>query len=350
MPQTSENRDIYLSQVHQLKQLQKVDDIIYDEKKVLDQAPKDLQELEDRFSRVVQQRNRIQEKLSHLHEQELRLKRETEEESERLRKSKDKLMASGNEREYNAVTREIDTLEKMAQPREDERVALLDELKTQNILFEENEHEYVDLKARVESRRVTLEESLKKANARLRQLDRDRVACSRDIPKPIFQRYEFIRERLEHPVIVPLKDCICPSCHIAVPPQTYNDLLRGGQIMSCPNCQRLIVSYEDYIADDPEEQARAAAERETLGIRSGHKKTAACRSAALEREYKDEKDDVEFGATPNDDDDLYMGSSIESDRLNNMSRMADVSDLADMSETTGLSDIGADGDDGDKND
>ncbi len=350
MPQTSENRDIYLSQVHQLKQLQKVDDIIYDEKKVLEQAPKDLKELEDRFARVEQQRNHIQEKLAHLREQELRVKRETEEESERLRKSKDKLMASGNEREYNAVTREIDALEKMAQPREDERVRMLDELKTQTALFEENEQEYVDLRTQVESRRVSMEETLKKAGARLRQLDRDRVACSREIPKPIFQRYEFIRERLEHPVIVALKDCICPSCHIAVPPQTYNDLLRGGQIMSCPNCQRLIVSYEDYIADDPEEQARAAAERESMGSRPGHKKTAAGRSAALERDYKDEKEDVEFGSTPDDlDDDLHMGSSIDSE-LSNMSRMADVSDLADMSETTGLSEIGADGEDSDKND
>lgn len=330
MPQTSENRDIYLSQIHQLKQLQKVDDIIYEENKVLNQAPKELEELQDKFARVEAQRVRIQDKLTHLHEQEVRLARETEEESERLRKSKDKLMATGNEREFNAVNREIGNLEKMAVPREDERIALLEELKTQNALLEENEVEYIDLKTQVETRQVTMHEILEKAKKRVADLEEQRRQCSQDIPRPIFQRYEFIRERLEHPVIVALKDTICPSCHIAVPPQTFNDLLRGGQIMSCPNCQRLIVSYDDYIADDPEAIAARAEESEQSTARLAHKKASAGRSAALEREYKEDREDVDFGsATDELDDDLHMGNSIESD-LNSMSRMADVSDLDDM--------------------
>lgn len=350
MPQNSDNRDIYLSQVHQLKELQKVDDKIHDVKVTLDQAPKDLQDLEAKFANKELQRARIQDKLDHLREQEIRLNRESEEEVERLRKSKDKLMATGNEREYNAVTREIDNIEKMAQPREDERVALLDELKTQNSMLEEVQEEYIDLKTQVEARRITLDETLKENNARLKKLEKEREACCGDIPKPIFQRYEFIRERLEHPVIVALKDPICPSCHIAVPPQTFNDLLRGGQIMSCPNCQRLIVSFDDYIADDPEAKALAAIEREQQASRPAHKKTTAGRSAALDREYKEEKEDVDFGsATDELDDDLHMGNHIESD-LNSMSRMADVSDLADMSETTGLADLGGDTDEADKND
>ncbi len=350
MPQTSDNHDIYLSQIHQLKQLQKVDDLIFEENMILAQAPKELQHLQDRLTHVEQERNRVQEKLTHLREQEIRLKRETEEDGELLRKGKDKLMISSNEREYNAGIREIDNIERRVQPREDERVILLDEKKTQTARFEEIDKEYVDLRAQVETGKVNLDEKLKKTNNRLKELANDRKHCIQDIPKPIFQRYEFIRERLQHPVIVALRDSICPSCHIAIPPQTYNDLLRGGQILSCPNCQRLIVSYDHYIADDPEAQALAAAEREQQASRPQHKKTTLGRSALFERDYKDDKDDVDFGATTDElDDDLHMGNSIECD-LNNMSRMADVSDLADMSETTGLSDLGGDADDGDKGD
>ena len=62
----------------------------------------------------------------------------------------------------------------------------------------------------------------------------------------MFVRYEFIRKRLEHPVIVAVKEGICTGCHIAVPPQSYIELQRGQQILSCPNCQRLIFWNEHF--------------------------------------------------------------------------------------------------------
>lgn len=58
---------------------------------------------------------------------------------------------------------------------------------------------------------------------------------------------------------MPLENYICPSCHIAIPPQDFNEMLRGEHIMSCPNCQRLIVWRDDFLADDPEALAAAKA-------------------------------------------------------------------------------------------
>ena len=81
----------------------------------------------------------------------------------------------------------------------------------------------------------------------------------------MFRRYEFIRERLDHPVIVAVKDGICTGCHIAVPPQTFIELQRGQQIMSCPNCQRLIFWDKHFEEEAPdqvnaEEASKEAAE------------------------------------------------------------------------------------------
>ena len=63
-------------------------------------------------------------------------------------------------------------------------------------------------------------------------------------------RYEFIRRRLEHPVIVAVKEGICSGCHIAVPPQSFIELQRGQQILSCPNCQRLIFWCEHFSVEE----------------------------------------------------------------------------------------------------
>ena len=79
----------------------------------------------------------------------------------------------------------------------------------------------------------------------------------KDIPAPVLGRYEFIRNRLRHPVIVPVEEGICSGCHIAIPPQVFIDLQRGNHIMSCPNCQRLM--YWGNHFQDPEAAKPAAA-------------------------------------------------------------------------------------------
>ena len=259
MPQNTDNHAFYLTQIHQLKELQKLDDQIYEVQQILEKAPDELRDLQDKLTKAEVQRDRINDKISHLKESESRISREREENSERLKKSKSKLMNTGNEKEFSAVTREIDNLEKMTQPREDELLAVRDELRNQNDSLNELNEQYIDLKTQVEARKATLYEQLKSAKDRRAELDRERDESSRSIPKPIFQRYEFIRQRLQHPVIVPLENYICPSCHIAIPPQDFNEMLRGEHIMSCPNCQRLIVWRDDFRADDPEALAAAKA-------------------------------------------------------------------------------------------
>lgn len=93
---------VYLEQIKQLVELQKVDDDIFAVRQELDRAPRDLEALEQRFASVDQQRNRILDKLTHLQEQQKRLSLEIDDDSARIKKSRNKLMQVGNTREYQA--------------------------------------------------------------------------------------------------------------------------------------------------------------------------------------------------------------------------------------------------------
>ena len=53
-----------------------------------------------------------------------------------------------------------------------------------------------------------------------------------------------------------MREGICSGCHIAIPPQSFIELQRGQQILSCPNCQRLIFWNEHF--PDMELQAAPA--------------------------------------------------------------------------------------------
>lgn len=237
---------IYLEQIEQLIALQKVDDEIYGIRKELEKAPKTLDALKTKFKDVEARRERQLDKMSHLHEQEKNLGIEIEDESARLKKSKNKIMQAGNSKEYNAIMREMDNLERMNRDKVDEKSTLIEELLLQRDIQKELDEEYEALKSQVEEMEAGIKESMSVSQKAMDALLEERKTCAKDVPAPVFSRYEFIRERLSHPVIVPVTSGVCSGCNIAIPPQGFIELQKGTQILSCPNCQRLMFWVEHF--------------------------------------------------------------------------------------------------------
>lgn len=243
---------VYLDQIQQLVELQRVDDEIFAVRQELEAAPRQLEELERRFAAAETRRARVLDKLSHLQDQKKRLSLEIDDDSARIKKSKNKLMQVENTREYHAMMREMDSIEKINRTREEEKLTLLGELQNQESVLAECDQEHSALKSELDAARAGLDARLAQANAQLDKLAKKRERVSKGIPRPVFMRYEFIRQRLEHPVIVAVREGVCSGCNIAVPPQAFIDLQRGQQIQSCPNCQRLIFWCEHFEEARPE--------------------------------------------------------------------------------------------------
>ncbi|MCL1985157.1 MAG: C4-type zinc ribbon domain-containing protein, partial [Betaproteobacteria bacterium] len=125
----------------------------------------------------------------------------------------------------------------------------------ENTTLEEVSSAHEKSKTELEEKRGTLQTRMTAAQEQLNVLQKERSAAGAEIPPPVFSRYEFIRNRLEHPVIVPVNQGVCSGCHIAIPPQTFIELQRGQQILSCPNCQRLIYWDEHFTV--PQESTSA---------------------------------------------------------------------------------------------
>ena len=243
---------LYLKQIEQLISLQKVDDEIHDIKKELDSAPKELEDLRARFAEATTQRSLQQDKMAHLRDQEKRLGFEIEDDSARIKKSKSKLMTAGNSKEYHAMVREMDSLERVNRNREEEKTALQEELQRQTSLLAEVEAEHLNLQNELAACEASLQTRVAAAESSLEALMQKRNGTAREVPAPVFSRYEFIRERLEHPVIVPVSGGVCSGCNIAIPPQNFIELQKAAQILSCPNCQRLMFWSEHFHPEEAE--------------------------------------------------------------------------------------------------
>ncbi len=237
---------LYHEQIRQLVELQHVDDQIHEVKKELSDAPNEVEALRDKFNQEEDKLVKILDKLQHMREQQKRLELELESETNRLKKSKNKLMQVSNNKEFQAMAKEMDNMERTTRTHEEERITLREEIENQENALRDVENVRDELKIDLATKEANLTSRLEAANEELDKLDALRNETGNDVPAPILSRYEFIRRRLDHPVIVPVKDRICLGCYIAVPPQTYIELQKGQQIWSCPNCQRLIYWQEHF--------------------------------------------------------------------------------------------------------
>ncbi len=253
---------LYLEQIRQLVALQRVDDAIHEVKKALNSAPLECEALKQKFAAVDAQRTRILEKVDHLKEQERRINMEIEEETSRLRKSKNKLMQVSNTREYQAMAREMDNLEKRNHGREEERAALAEERQLQDTALAEISEAWNRAEAELKAFEAGMDARIAESQAKLDALMDTRSGVGSEVPRPVLERYEFIRRRLEHPVIVPVRDGICSGCCIAIPPQSFIELQSGQKILNCPNCQRLIYWCEHFEDTEPETGGAAPNESE----------------------------------------------------------------------------------------
>lgn len=249
---------MYQKQIEQLVILQQLDAEIADIRKDLENAPLELQALERQHEDVRARREQAAAKIETLRSQQSRLNQEIEDDSSRIKKSKNKLMMASNTREYHAMMREMDNMEKVNRLREEENAALMDEIKRQQDLLASEDEELAEIGKRLAETRDSLDKRLAEAQAKLDDLMGRRKTAGEIIPKPILSRYEFIRSRLKHPVIVSVGGGVCSGCNILIPPQTYNDLQKGKQIHSCPNCQRLIFWCEHLPQTSTQAQAEEA--------------------------------------------------------------------------------------------
>ena len=169
---------VYLDQIIKLVELQKVDDAIFDIKQQLDSAPRELEQLEHKFFAIEDKRNHILDKLSHLQEQKKRLSLEIDDDSARIKKSKNKLMQVENTREYHAMMREMDSMEKINRTREEEKLTLLEELENQTSAYAEINKEYEDAKEQLDTFNANLDKTVKENNDKLEVLAKKRYEVS----------------------------------------------------------------------------------------------------------------------------------------------------------------------------
>lgn len=159
---------------------------------------------------------------------------------ESLKKTQERLTEVKTNKEYQAVLKEIEVIKEKSGQAEDVIISTLEEadrvrgeVKVKEAALEEYRQQYA-------SERKKVEEELGALDAELLTCRQKNDEIRRQIAEDLLRRYETIQGIRNGLAVVEVWKEVCKGCHMNIPPQLYNELQKTTELISCPNCNRII--------------------------------------------------------------------------------------------------------------
>jgi predicted nucleic acid-binding Zn-ribbon protein len=159
---------------------------------------------------------------------------------DRLRKTKDRLLEVKTNKEYQAMLKEIETIEQKNSEFEDEILTLLEKMDIFKKELRDREKTLDEYRKHYERERKKTEEELGSLDREILTRQKNLQDLSSEIERDLAKKYEMIKKRQNGLAVVPVVKGVCTGCHLNIPPQLYNELRKSDQVLSCPYCNRII--------------------------------------------------------------------------------------------------------------
>lgn len=185
------------------------------------------------------------EELALLNEEKEKLEEGIAAEQENISRSEANQKEIKTQKEYQAVSREIATAKKLSAELEEQllqKIGQVDELNGAISGIEETllalEQNIIVQKEEVQSKISCLEEAINRDAS-------EREVIAKGLPTTMMRRYGLLREQRRGVAVVEARDGSCLGCNMQLPPQLYNTLFRGEELITCPHCQRMLVLRQE---------------------------------------------------------------------------------------------------------
>jgi uncharacterized protein len=164
--------------------------------------------------------------------------------SEGMVKTKERLLEVKNNKEYQAMLKEIETAERARNDIESQVITILEELDKLSVLVKKDEETLTQAVENHEQEKKIIEDDLKTIDAEAIDLAQKYDDLKKDIPADLLAQYERVKKRSKGIGVISVWKEVCNGCHMNIPPQLYNELQKSNELLSCPNCHR-IMYYEN---------------------------------------------------------------------------------------------------------
>ena len=159
---------------------------------------------------------------------------------DKIKKLKERIPEIKKNTEYQALLKEINTVEKEKSDIEEKILILLEKLDTlkevktrEEQVVKEEEIKFSEQKKKVEDENNLLTEKLKVIEA-------EKGSITAQIDAKLLAEYSRLIVTKRGQAVVSIQDEHCMGCHIRIPPQIFSQIRKNDKIISCLSCQRIL--------------------------------------------------------------------------------------------------------------
>ncbi len=233
-----------INRLKTLYELQIIDDQLDELEELRGDLPNAVKELENKINTI----NEEIEQKEKERKNSLKKREENDEEIEKLKDNQKKFKAQlyqvRNNKEYDALTKEIDHSDEIINKLSAENDALADLSKKLSEDIETVSPMLTELSDELKIKQADLKEIIKaneKEEVKLLQLRKEKEA---ETKKPDYAAYMRIRKAKKGKAVATIKRSACSGCHNIVPSQRQLEIRRNNKLFFCEYCGRILVSPE----------------------------------------------------------------------------------------------------------
>ena len=227
-------------EIEQLTELQVIDQEIAKLDAELDTKLAGLKENKIIFEEREASINGLKEKIEAAETRRRELEAEVSDEMSRLKERQSKMMQVQTNREYQSLLKEIEDGKKKNKDREEEIVQLMEVAEADAIIMNEQATTSDEEKKALEKENRAAKKFSNAIEKKKAGIVKKRSAMAKKVNKSELRKYDRLRERRNGKAVVPVINGVCQGCFMNIPPQQFNDILRGDKMFNCPTCQRIL--------------------------------------------------------------------------------------------------------------
>ena len=179
------------------------------------------------------------------------LDNDVEAKKEQIQKYSQQQLETRKNEEYSALGREIDHVKEAISKIEDEELELMEEIDAYKPKIEEAKAVAEEAKTHEAKALADFDEREKNIEKELDELEEELNTLSGELDAKMVKHYERLRDTKSGAVVVGVDHGSCGGCHMKLQAQQLVDAKSGREMVTCPNCSRLLYYTREMIM--PEE-------------------------------------------------------------------------------------------------
>ncbi len=230
--------------IARLVELQDIDSQLEDLNGLLGDLPKMVDELNEKENSLKDKVEADKESLKAINLNNSKSEKVNSDIQEKINKLTDQLFLVTNNKQYDALTNEIEHLKEQKKENEDLLILNLEEKENLEKNISDNETSLEELKTDLDVRRNKLDEALLETADEKAALEDSRKKQVTEIDDSTMSVYNKVMSARSGIAVVPLSGNSCGGCGAALPLQMVSEI-RSGDLHNCQSCGRFVYNKKN---------------------------------------------------------------------------------------------------------